>query len=93
MTPHLFKTMYYVYILKSETRETHYIGWTINLVRRLKEHNSGLSSHTKKYLPWKLVYFEGYTDEADAKEREKQLKQFGKAYTQLKIRIERSLQS
>lgn len=57
----------------------------------LKEHNLGLSSHTKKYVPWKIVYFEGYTNINDAKNRENKLKQFGKVYSQLKRRIKRSL--
>lgn len=70
-----------------------YIGSTDNLVKRLKEHNNGLSSHTKKYLPWRPVYFEGYADKDDARDREKKLKQFGKVYSQLKRRIRRSLES
>jgi predicted GIY-YIG superfamily endonuclease len=48
---------------------------------------------TKRYLPWKVVYLEGYAHEDDAKEREKQLKYFGKVYKQLKRRIKPSLQS
>ena len=55
--------------------------------------NLGLSRFTKKYLPWKLVYLEGYADIEDARDREKKLKQFGKVYAQLKRRIERSLKS
>ena len=83
--------MNYVYILKSKRTSGLYIGYTSNLVERLKEHNSGLSQYTKKYLPWRYVYFEGYADENDAKNREKKLKQFGKVYSQLKRRIGRSL--
>lgn len=85
--------MYYVYIIKSQKEKVLYIGYTANLIKRLKDHNSGLSKHTKKYLPWKLVYLEGYADENDAKDREIKLKQFGKVYNQLKRRIRRSLLS
>ena len=84
--------MHYVYILKSKKIDGLYIGETTNLVKRLKEHNSSQSFHTKKYLPWKLMYFEGYANQDDAKDREKKLKQFGKVYSQLKRRIWRSLQ-
>ena len=48
--------MYYVYIIKSKDSKL-YIGYTANLVQRLKEHNEGKSAHTKKYLPWSYVYF------------------------------------
>lgn len=85
--------MYYLYILKSEVTEKLYIGYTNNLIKRFKEHNSGKSFETKKYMPWRLVYLEGYANIEDAKDREGKLKQFGKVYSQLKRRIWRSLQS
>lgn len=83
--------MHFVYILKSIDYKELYIGYTANLNQRLKEHNSGLSKHTKKYLPWRYVYIEGYANEEDAKHREYTLKQFGRVYSQLKRRIRRSL--
>jgi len=85
--------MHYVYIIKSKKYGVLYIGYTVNLVKRLNEHNLGLSKYTKKYLPWKLVYLEGCANERDAKDREEKLKQFGKVYSQLKRRIKRSLLS
>jgi len=86
--------MYYVYIIKSRKYDDKlYIGYTSNIIKRLKEHNSGKVFSTKRYLPWKVVYLEGYAHEDDAKEREKQLKSFGKVYKQLKRRIKHSLQS
>ena len=86
--------MFWVYILRSiNYRRAIYIGYTTDLSARLNEHNNGKSLHTKKYRPWELVYCEGYANEQDAKEREKSLKQFGRVYSRLKIRIKRSLQS
>ncbi len=85
--------MYWVYILRSlKNRNALYIGYTSNLDGRLNEHNSGMSLHTKKYMPWEMVYCEGYANEQDAKDREKALKQFGRVYARLKVRIRRSLQ-
>lgn len=83
--------MYYVYIIRSIKYNKLYIGYTADLTTRLNEHNSGLSYHTKKYMPWQYVYTEGYANENDARDREKKLKQFGKVYSQLKRRIVRSL--
>ncbi len=53
-------------------------------------HNLGKVFSTKKYLPWKIVYLEGYMHEFDARDREKKLKQFGKVYAQLKRRTPRN---
>ena len=94
MNPAPFQdTMQYVYILKSMKTNMLYIGMTNNVEKRFASHNAGASSYTKKFLPWKLVYCEGYADTDDAMDRESKLKEFGKVYSQLKIRIRRSLQS
>lgn len=85
--------MHWIYIIKSTKHDVLYIGYTDNLVKRLDEHNRGLSRHTRKYLPWRFVYVEGYASKSDAIERERILKQFGKVYSQLKRRIKRSLLS
>lgn len=83
--------MYHVYLLRSKKNNTFYIGYTNNVERRLKDHNSGLGEHTKKYMPWEIVYYESFASLADAKKREKSLKSFGKAYSGLKLRIKNSL--
>jgi len=47
---------YYVYVLKSELDGRLYKGHTSRLAERITEHNSGKTSSTKGYRPWKLVY-------------------------------------
>ena len=83
--------MYYVYLLKSKTSGIFYIGYTKDIKKRLEEHNAGLVGYTKKFMPWDLIYYESYISLEDAKIREKRLKYFGKAYTQLKLRLKNSL--
>ena len=70
-TPMVF---FYTYILLSLKDKEHYIGYTNNLRKRLKEHNSGKNLSTKSRRPLKLIYFEACLDEDDAKQREKYLK-------------------
>lgn len=47
---------------------------TIDLTRRLREHNTCKSRSTKAYVPWVLVYSEEFTSRLDARVREKYLK-------------------
>ena len=63
--------IFYTYILKSKLHNKHYFGYTANLDKRLSEHNLGLSSFTKKYLPLELIYFEEFPSCSDAIKCEK----------------------
>ena len=65
---------YYVYLLQSELDYSFYIGFTKDVKNRLREHNSGTNFSTKGKIPWKLIFFEGYLEEKDARRREKYLK-------------------
>jgi len=65
---------YYTYILKSAKNSNLYIGYTNNLVKRIKEHNQGLNTSTKPYLPWKLIYYEACLNSEDAMRRESYFK-------------------
>lgn len=79
--------MYYVYVLKSELNGQSYVGSTVNLKARLKQHNDGKSISTKRHRPWKLFYYEAYELEELARLREKRLKHNGNAIRELKKRI------
>ncbi len=78
--------MYYVYILKSEKNSTVYTGSTKDLRARLILHNSGKVVSTKRYMPWRLIYYEAYIDEQLAHTREHRLKYNGNAMRELKRR-------
>jgi putative endonuclease len=66
--------MFYVYVLESGSNGSLYYGMTDNLQRRFKEHTQGLNRSTKRYAPWKLIYYEACLNERDAARREKWLK-------------------
>ena len=51
-----------------------YIGFSTDLKRRLAEHTRGAAFATKSRGPWKLIYYEAYTEREDAEGREKFLK-------------------
>ncbi len=74
--------MYYVYLLRSASfPDQTYIGFTEDLRMRFKAHNAGESKHTAKYLPWKLVSYQAFSDKRKAEEFEYYLKTgSGKAF-------------
>lgn len=88
----IFLSMYYLYVLRSLKDGKAYIGSTTDLKRRLNEHKIGKVDSTRPRLPMELIYYEAYSDEKDARERESKLKLKSRAYEQLRKRIRRSLQ-
>jgi len=60
----------------------------------MREHNSNRTSHafTNRHKPWILAYYEAYSDELDAKEREMALKKYGSTLGHLRKRLKRSLE-
>jgi len=66
--------VYYVYILQSFKDKSLYIGFSPDLKKRLKKHNSKQASSTKDKVPFKLIYYEAYLERKDATGREKFLK-------------------
>lgn len=75
--------MYYVYVLKSEKNGKLYKGFTTDLKRRFKEHNTDSNTFTGNNRPWKLVYYEVFMDKKSARREEVFLKS-GKGRERLK---------
>ena len=75
--------MYYVYILKNNVTQKLYIGYSNNLEQRLKQH--------KSIKGVKLIYYEAYQYEKEARDREWRLKIYGSAWRGLKQRLKTSL--
>jgi len=62
--------MYYVYILQSLKDNKTYVGYTVDVVERLKYHNSGRVTATKNRRPLRLLFSEEFPTVAEAKRRE-----------------------
>ena len=76
--------MSYIYVLQSPDGPDIYIGFSNNLKRRMAEHERNAHPGCK------LVYYEAYQSESDARRRERRLKDHGNAIRQLKQRIKDS---
>lgn len=84
--------MHFVYFLQSRKNKSLYIGCTNNLRNRILLHNNAKSYHTSKFIPWQLVYFEGFASKLDAFQREKALKHHAQGLRRLKERLQDSLE-
>jgi len=66
--------MYYVYIIYSPETNKIYKGFSEDLKIRIKQHNNGNVKSTKSGRPWKLIYYEAFLNETDARREELFLK-------------------
>tara|TARA_Y100000590_G_scaffold172267_1_gene197037 strand:- start:2294 stop:2545 length:252 start_codon:yes stop_codon:yes gene_type:complete len=68
---------YFVYLIVSNLKNNKkfsYVGYTNNLKKRLKLHNSGKGAKFTRGKKWKLVYYEKYDSRSDAMKAEFKLK-------------------
>ena len=90
-TSDVSNSKYYTYVLFSLKDQGLYIGFTSNLKNRLIQHAKGLVTATKNRLPYKLIHYEFFVNEEDAKAREEFLKS-GYGRKQLQQILKRTLE-
>ena len=68
--------MPFVYILGCSTPRgpISYVGWTLDIERRLKQHNAGTGARTTRGRVWSLLHSEMFETREDAMSREWHLK-------------------
>jgi putative endonuclease len=62
--------MYYLYILKSLKDDGYYIGETENIIKRIKDHNSGKTKSIKHRIPFRLKYTEEFITKTECRKKE-----------------------
>ena len=67
---------YYVYLLitKVKNKTISYVGYTNNLEKRLKLHNTNKGAKFTKGKKWRLVYYKKYESKISAMKEEYKLK-------------------
>ena len=68
------ESMYYVYVLWSEKLRIRYVGSAKDTSERVRDHNRGGSSFTKRGIPWVLIHREEFQSKREARKRENMLK-------------------
>jgi putative endonuclease len=66
----------FIYILKSLKNSRYYIGSTINVDVRFKQHNQGNVKATKNIRPLEIVFYQSYCNIETARKMEMKLKSF-----------------
>lgn len=69
--PLIDDVMYSTYILYSEKCKRTYVGYSVNVTKRLKEHNQGNTTSTKNIRPFILLFKEAFKTKTEAKKRER----------------------
>ena len=67
---------YFVYVLGCLVNNTYrtYIGWTVDIDRRLAKHNAGRGARSTRGRSWVLLYVERHATRCEAMSREWHLK-------------------
>jgi len=66
----------FVYVLgcAGPRRYLTYVGWTLDLDRRIAQHNAGTGARSTRGRNWVLIHFERFTSRREAMRREWHLK-------------------
>ena len=78
---------YFVYLIVANlknNKKISYVGYTKDLKKRIKLHNSGKGAKFTRGKKWKLVYYEKYDSKSDAMKKEYRLKKNYKLRGKLK---------
>ncbi len=67
-------SVYKVYIIYSQNLNRYYIGYTVDIVKRLEEHNAGISAYTSKATDWILKWQKEFESRELAMEEELRIK-------------------
>ncbi len=80
---------YFVYLIVANlknNKKISYVGYTKDLKKRIKLHNSGKGAKFTRGKKWKLVYYEKYDTKSTAMKNEYKFKQNYKLRNKLKIK-------
>ena len=79
--------MYFVYLITSKIkkRTISYVGYTNNIKKRIKLHNSSKGAKFTKGKKWKLIYFKTYDNKNIAMKEEYKLKKNYKLRNKIKF--------
>ena len=81
--------LYFVYLIvsKAKNRTISYVGYTNDLKKRIKLHNTNKGAKFTKGKKWRLLYYKKYESKISAMKEEYKLKKNFKLRKKIKKRI------
>ena len=79
------KYVVYLIITSAKNKTISYVGYTKNIDKRLKLHNSGKGARFTKGKKWKLIYSQNYKSKIKAMREEYKLKKNYKLRKKIKL--------
>ena len=82
---------FYVYILltRRNNRYISYVGYTKNLINRLKKHNLGIGAKSTRGFKWKIIFKRKFRDKSKAMKFEYKLKKNKKLRNSIKKKYDK----
>ena len=80
------KFFVYMIVSKNKSKLTTYVGYTNNLLKRIKLHNDGKGAKFTRGRKWKLLYYETFNSKIKAMKREYVIKKDTKFRKKLKLK-------
>ena len=81
----------YLYIMRSEIKETYYTGISESTSTRVVSHNTSPGGYTQKYRPWKLAYKKQFDTKEQARAAERIIKRW-KSKRMIRLLIDGTIQ-
>ena len=82
----IMKFFVYMIVSKNKSKLTTYVGYTNNLLKRIKLHNDGKGAKFTRGRKWKLLYYETFNSKIKAMKREYVIKKDTKFRKKLKLK-------
>ena len=82
----IMKFFVYIIVSKNKYKLTTYVGYTNNLLKRIKLHNDGKGAKFTRGRKWKLLYYETFNSKIKAMKREYVIKKDTKFRKKLKLK-------
>ena len=71
-------------LMSRDNKNITYVGWTNNLKKRIKIHNTGKGAKFTKGRKWKVIYYEIFNSKEKAMQREHYIKKNRKLRKKIK---------
>ena len=87
----MITNLHFVYLIigKNKKNKKSYVGYTKNLINRLKKHNLGIGAKSTRGFKWKIIFKRKFRDKSKAMKFEYKLKKNKKLRNSIKKKYDK----